>query len=336
MREITAFCMKCKTNREMKNSQQMEKNGRLFLQGTCLDCGATIYSLLGRKKGEKKVEKKPISKPEGLFVVPTTPTGLKIDVKIIKDVGIIILAGFGMVTLGTPYPLLALLLLLVETKHFGLLLDEVVDIVKGVKFRIGQASKVRELTEREGKIEKVELELAEEKRQLEEKMQFLGKMAEEFERKVGIAMETISVDEVIRRMNLEQVRRDEFEKGVVEKATQAVTAVAKVAEDGKFCMGQVESFNKCIERLESLSDLHGEVVEISNGEKVEKRMKEKEVEIKPKEEPWIPPDIVVQRRKTAWNLKEIANMSPSQIARILEVSESTVDNYLREKIKVAP
>jgi hypothetical protein len=47
-----AYCVKCKTKREMKNPHQITmKNGRPALQGQCVVCGTTLNRILpGSKK----------------------------------------------------------------------------------------------------------------------------------------------------------------------------------------------------------------------------------------------------------------------------------------------
>jgi RNase P subunit RPR2 len=42
----TGYCMKCKAQREIKDSQQITmKNGRPATQGTCPKCGAKIFKI---------------------------------------------------------------------------------------------------------------------------------------------------------------------------------------------------------------------------------------------------------------------------------------------------
>jgi len=43
-----AFCVKCKTKREMKNPQAITmKNGRKATKGTCPVCGTTLFRIGG-------------------------------------------------------------------------------------------------------------------------------------------------------------------------------------------------------------------------------------------------------------------------------------------------
>ena len=42
----TGYCMKCKTQREIKDSQQITmKNGRPAIQGTCVVCATKIFKI---------------------------------------------------------------------------------------------------------------------------------------------------------------------------------------------------------------------------------------------------------------------------------------------------
>jgi RNase P subunit RPR2 len=46
---MQAYCMKCKTKREMKDPRQViMKNGRPATQGTCPVCGTKLF-LIGKK-----------------------------------------------------------------------------------------------------------------------------------------------------------------------------------------------------------------------------------------------------------------------------------------------
>ena len=43
---MEAYCMKCKTKREMQNPQQITmKNGRPASQGTCPVCGTKMFKI---------------------------------------------------------------------------------------------------------------------------------------------------------------------------------------------------------------------------------------------------------------------------------------------------
>ena len=43
---MQAYCMKCKTQREMKNPQQITmKNGRPATQGACPTCGTKMFKI---------------------------------------------------------------------------------------------------------------------------------------------------------------------------------------------------------------------------------------------------------------------------------------------------
>ena len=47
----TAYCMKCKTQREMKDEKQVTmKNGRAATEGTCPTCGTKLFKIGGGKK----------------------------------------------------------------------------------------------------------------------------------------------------------------------------------------------------------------------------------------------------------------------------------------------
>lgn len=43
---VTAYCVKCKKSREMKNPKQVKmKNGRPAVTGTCPVCGTKMYKI---------------------------------------------------------------------------------------------------------------------------------------------------------------------------------------------------------------------------------------------------------------------------------------------------
>jgi len=48
----TGRCMKCKVNREMKDTEEVEmKNGRKAMRGTCTNCDTKMFKILpGTKK----------------------------------------------------------------------------------------------------------------------------------------------------------------------------------------------------------------------------------------------------------------------------------------------
>ncbi len=47
----TAYCVKCKEKREMKDEQAVTmKNGRNAVKGKCPVCGTGMYSILGKAK----------------------------------------------------------------------------------------------------------------------------------------------------------------------------------------------------------------------------------------------------------------------------------------------
>jgi RNase P subunit RPR2 len=42
----TAYCLKCRVKREMRNPQRVTlKNGRPAVQGTCPNCGTKMYRI---------------------------------------------------------------------------------------------------------------------------------------------------------------------------------------------------------------------------------------------------------------------------------------------------
>ncbi len=46
----TGYCLKCKTEKEMKNEQKIGmKNSQVVIKGTCSDCGTDMYKVLPRK-----------------------------------------------------------------------------------------------------------------------------------------------------------------------------------------------------------------------------------------------------------------------------------------------
>ncbi|MBX3065367.1 MAG: hypothetical protein KF726_20500 [Anaerolineae bacterium] len=52
---MEAYCVKCKTKREMKNAKNVTtKNGRLMAKGTCPVCGTTINKFLASSKTPAK------------------------------------------------------------------------------------------------------------------------------------------------------------------------------------------------------------------------------------------------------------------------------------------
>lgn len=43
---MTAYCMKCRAKREMKNARSViMKNGRPATQGECVECGTKMYRI---------------------------------------------------------------------------------------------------------------------------------------------------------------------------------------------------------------------------------------------------------------------------------------------------
>ncbi len=51
MEEIKAYCMKCKTERVVKDAQIVTtKNGRTAAQGTCPVCGTKMFKFLPKQK----------------------------------------------------------------------------------------------------------------------------------------------------------------------------------------------------------------------------------------------------------------------------------------------
>ncbi|HTX78261.1 MAG TPA: DUF5679 domain-containing protein [Longilinea sp.] len=47
----TAYCMKCKTQRELKGAETVTmKNGRKALKGKCAVCGTGLYKFLPSQK----------------------------------------------------------------------------------------------------------------------------------------------------------------------------------------------------------------------------------------------------------------------------------------------
>ncbi|MCP8311069.1 MAG: DUF5679 domain-containing protein [Candidatus Methylarchaceae archaeon HK01M] len=54
---VQAFCVKCRTKREIKNPKQVIlKNNRPAVKGTCSVCGSTVYRM-GRYSKKKKTLK---------------------------------------------------------------------------------------------------------------------------------------------------------------------------------------------------------------------------------------------------------------------------------------
>ena len=45
-----AYCMKCKTKREMKGEKKVKmKNGMAAVRGSCVKCGTGMYRITGKK-----------------------------------------------------------------------------------------------------------------------------------------------------------------------------------------------------------------------------------------------------------------------------------------------
>ena len=45
---MEAYCVKCKTKREMKDAKQVKmKNGRTAMKGPCPTCGTGLYRIMG-------------------------------------------------------------------------------------------------------------------------------------------------------------------------------------------------------------------------------------------------------------------------------------------------
>jgi Domain of unknown function (DUF5679) len=56
---MEAYCVKCKTKREMKNPKTVTtKNGRQMAKGTCPTCGTTMNKFLAKAGGEKEKKAK--------------------------------------------------------------------------------------------------------------------------------------------------------------------------------------------------------------------------------------------------------------------------------------
>ena len=46
---VTAYCVKCKTKREMKDAKEVKvKNGRSAMKGICPTCGTGLYRILAK------------------------------------------------------------------------------------------------------------------------------------------------------------------------------------------------------------------------------------------------------------------------------------------------
>lgn len=46
---MQAYCLKCKSKKEMKNSEEVVlKNGRKAIKGKCPDCGTVMIKILGK------------------------------------------------------------------------------------------------------------------------------------------------------------------------------------------------------------------------------------------------------------------------------------------------
>jgi hypothetical protein len=50
MADKTAYCVKCKAKKEMKQAKEVTmKNGRPAMKGVCGDCGTGMYKILPKK-----------------------------------------------------------------------------------------------------------------------------------------------------------------------------------------------------------------------------------------------------------------------------------------------
>lgn len=50
MANVTGYCVKCKSKREMKNTKNVTmKNGRQAVKGSCVKCGTGMYRITGKK-----------------------------------------------------------------------------------------------------------------------------------------------------------------------------------------------------------------------------------------------------------------------------------------------
>jgi hypothetical protein len=46
---MQAYCLKCKSKKEMQNEEQVVlKNGRKAMKGKCPDCGTGMFRILGK------------------------------------------------------------------------------------------------------------------------------------------------------------------------------------------------------------------------------------------------------------------------------------------------
>lgn len=53
--EITAYCVKCKAKKEMKDPVEVTMKGkggveRKAMKGTCPDCGTTMFRIMSKKE----------------------------------------------------------------------------------------------------------------------------------------------------------------------------------------------------------------------------------------------------------------------------------------------
>lgn len=190
-------------------------------------------------------------------------------------------------SLGTPLPLLAMLLIFVGTRHFTALMDNIVDILSGVKQFIGRAGRLRELQDKEREVKELTEKAVVKERDAEEKFKLLDSKIKEFEERIGRAIETINVDEVIRRMNLGQERMDKYQVQLIGWVQKLVGVVEVIAKTPISINGDVNELKECIKEMKEI--MQGEVVEISGREvsAVEKPLKVKAVdpEIRPQDIP---------------------------------------------------
>jgi len=49
-KKMEGYCLKCKAKKEMKDAIEVTmKNKRKAIKGKCLDCGTTMFKILGKK-----------------------------------------------------------------------------------------------------------------------------------------------------------------------------------------------------------------------------------------------------------------------------------------------
>jgi uncharacterized Zn finger protein (UPF0148 family) len=59
------YCVKCKAKKEIANAvEEVMKNGRKAIKGTCPDCGVVMFKILGGKNAVLPASVSPVTQSE--------------------------------------------------------------------------------------------------------------------------------------------------------------------------------------------------------------------------------------------------------------------------------